>query len=241
MVAVVKSEFLKLKRTFSMKLTWIMPFVTIGLCAVLMAGRLLELGSYNWWYMLLLPGSISLFCTALVQKDSKMKYHGVLSLPIAPSKIWIGKVITGFLFLFLSCLIFFVGATIGGFLVGYSVPLVSSALAILVIFITFAWQVPLTMFLTTKIGVFGTILINVFANIGFSVFSVKSIIWMIPYATPARLMSPILKLHPNGIPLEAGDALLDSSVILPGILISICVCIVLTFLTTQHFKKQEAL
>lgn len=240
MPGIIRSEYLKHKRTFSVKLTWIMPVTTLLLSFVLMGGRLFQFGAYNWWYTLLLPGSLSVFCAAVIQRDEKMKYRGVLPFPVDLSRIWLGKVITGLLFLLSSCIVFFLGVTIGGYLAGQDIALFSSVCGILVLFITFSWQVPFCMFLTTKIGMFGAILINMFASFGFSILSVKDGLWLVPYALPARLMCPILKLHPNGIPLEAENVLLNTSVIVPGIAIAVSACILLTLLTALRFRRQEA-
>jgi len=205
-----------------------------------MGGQSVQLGAYNWWYIILLPGSISIFCTAVIQKDARMKYRGVLPLPVDLSRVWLGKVMTGLIFLLSSCLVFFLGVTIVGYLMGQDIPLSSSVLGSLALFITFSWQVPLCMFLTAKIDMFGTILINIFASIGFSILSIKDGLWLIPYALPARLMCPILKLNPNGIPLETGNALLNSNVLIPGIAIAASACVLITLITALRFRRQEA-
>ena len=240
MLNIVKSEFLKLKRTFARKLIWFMPLITLILSFVLMGGKLFQYGAYNWWYVTLFPGSITIFCTSLIQKDAKMKYRSILSFSIEPSKIWLGKIFTGLFLIFLSCFAFFVGVTLGGYVIGEDISIYASALGSLVLFITFAWQVPFCMFLSLKIGIFGTLIVNILANIVSIIFAVEDVLWLIPYAIPSRLMVPILKLNPNGVPLSDNDVLLNSNVILPGLLVSVIVCIILTLITTKYFSKQEA-
>ena len=55
--------------------------------------------------------------------------------------------------------------------------------------------------------------------------------WLIPYAVPARLMCPVLKILPNGLPAEPGNItfspqLLSWESILPGLVVT-CLCFVL--------------
>ena len=236
MYAVVMSELTKLKRTLTLKFVWIMPLIALALSFILMRGDYFQFGSYNWWYMFLLPGSLSIFCTSIIQKDAKLKYRNILSLPICSSKIWLGKMLAGFVFLFASCFLFFIGVTIGSYFSEQDIPLLSSALGSFVLFLTYIWQIPLCMFLAKKIGTFGALLINLFANIGFSILSVINGLGFVPYAIPARLMCPILKLHPNGIPLESGNALLSTDIILPAILVSIMSFAVIVIFTTFNSR-----
>lgn len=240
MIAIIQSEFLKCKRTFPLQLIWIMPLVTLILTLVLMGGQFFQYGAYNWWYTLLLPGSLAIFCAMILQRDAKMKYRSLLPFPIDPARIWLGKVSTGLLFLLSTSCLFFCGVTIGGYLLGQDVSFSSSLLASLILLVTCAWQIPLCMLLTAKIGLFATVLINILGNLVFSVLSIKPGIWLIPYAIPARLMCPLLQLGPNGIPLETGSALTDTGVIIPGLLISIFTCIIFTAGTALHFRRQEA-
>ena len=71
-------------------------------------------------------------------------------------------------------------------------------------------------------------------------------IWMIsPYTYPSRLMIPILKILPNGLYAETGSVtfkpeLLSYDVILPGIVISVVLFLLFTYVTAKWFEKQEA-
>ena len=54
-----------------------------------------------------------------------------------------------------------------------------------------------------------------------------------------RLMAPIVGVHPNGVPLENGNSLLDPSVIPTGIIVSVCLFICLSYVTAFWFSKKE--
>ena len=126
------------------------------------------------------------------------------------------------------------------------VPIFNKLVAVLLLVITFLWQIPLCLFLGSKIGMFPTILINIIAYMVLGILAAtKSIWWMIPYAIPARLMCPILKVLPNGLPAVEGSMtfkpeLLSNSVILPGVIITVILFIILTMVTAKWYEGQEA-
>ncbi len=235
------SEYQKLKRTFTKKLVWLAPIITLFSSAILGLGTTVQNGGYNWWYIMMLPGMLTLICAGVAQNDKKkLKYRGILSLPINPEKIWIGKIgICVFLYL-ISCIIFFVCVTLGGLMFGTSIPLLQSAAASVLLFITFLWQIPLCMLLTDRLSLFITVFINLAGNIVCSIFAAKTFCWWIPYAIPARLMCPVIKVLPNGLSVPANDPLLSTSVILPGILITLILFIVLSVLTASSCRELEA-
>ena len=53
------------------------------------------------------------------------------------------------------------------------------------------------------------------------------------------MVCPIINIHPNGTILEAGDPLLNTSVIPIGIVVSLVVFIVLTALTAAWFNRRD--
>jgi ABC-2 type transport system permease protein len=61
----------------------------------------------------------------------------------------------------------------------------------------------------------------------------------IPWSWGMRLMSPIVGVHPNGVPLKEGNPLLDPSVIPTGILASIVIFVLLSLVTAFWFSRKE--
>lgn len=249
MGAYFKSEYLKIKHTFIGKLIFLAPIFTMIIARGLMPAYF-EANTYNWWYSMILPGMISLLCTLVAVKDKKMKNMAVLSLPVDLKKVWISKILVCILMIAIASIIHLLGCIVIGNVVHYGklgiIPVASVVLGSLVLMITFLWQVPLCLFFGSKIGMFPTILINIVAyELGMGLLAVKKVLWLIPYAIPARLMCPIIKFLPNGLPAVQGNPtfrpeLLSNSVILPGIIITIVLFVILTIFTARWYEGQEA-
>lgn len=250
MGAYFKSEYLKIKHTFIKKFIFIAPIFAI-IFPLIMMPAYFEINSYNWWYASILPGTITLGCALIAVKDKKMKNMAVLSMPIDLKKVWIAKILVCVVMIALASLIHLFGNVIIGNTLGIGqwgkASILNVILASTILIITFLWQVPLCLFLTSKIGLFPTILINIvaYAILGV-VLAVKKTFWLMPYAIPARLMCPILKALPNGLPAVQGSPtftpeLLSSSVILPGIIITVVLFVILTFVTAKWYEGQEAI
>ncbi len=115
----------------------------------------------------------------------------------------------------------------------------NSFIATSILFLTFAWQIPLFMFISEKIGSFFSIMVSLFCNMGFGIFSATTQFWYVPFAIPARLMCPIIKVLPNGLPLESGNHLDDPSVIFIGLMITVTLYFIFSFITTLWFNHKE--
>lgn len=242
MIACIQAELLKLKRTFTMKMVWLAPLLTLLLCAGLMAGQFLQSSTFNWWYTLLLPGMLTLLCTGIIQKDvKKLKYHTILGLPIHPATIWLGKIGAVSLLLLASSLLMLVLVTLSGWVTLTKISLMDSAVACLLLFLTFLWQVPLVLYLADRVGMFAALILNLLGNVYCMAFpSITPHWWMVPYAIPARLMCAAIGVLPNGLPVPSGHPLLDRSVIWPGVLLALGWFLLLTAGTTLAFRNKEA-
>lgn len=64
-------------------------------------------------------------------------------------------------------------------------------------------------------------------------------IWWIPFAIPSKLMCYIIRVMPNGLSVDAGAYPFDIKVILIGVLVTITLYIVTSYLTAKWFEKQE--
>ncbi|HHQ8911681.1 TPA: lantibiotic immunity ABC transporter MutE/EpiE family permease subunit [Bacillus cereus] len=245
----IASEKIKIRHTFLNKLIWLVPFATI-LIAFLLSADYFQLSSYNWWYITMLPGMVSLSCVLLAEKDKKMNNRSILSLPVSLKRVWISKVLLILGILSFSCILFFCGIELSSSLVNKEnfriIPTVNALLGSVLLIVTFMWQIPICLFLGNKIGLFPTLLLNIGANGIFGVVLATKNIWMInPYTYPSRLMIPVLKILPNGLYAETGSVtfkpeLLSYDVILPGIVISVVLFLLFTYVTAKWFEKQEA-
>ncbi len=249
MYSYFKSEALKMKHTFVGKLIFMAPIFTI-LISLVLAPIYFQIDAYNWWYAMILPGMVSLGCTLVAAKDKKMKNRAVLSLPVDLKKVWLGKILVCVAMVAMASLILFIGTS---FLEGVlniskmeNIPIFNGFIGSLVLTITFLWQIPLCLYLGSKLGIFPTILINIGAYMVLGIiFATENILWMVPYAIPARLMCPILKVLPNGLPAIEGSVtfkpeLLSTRVIIPGIIITLILFVIFTIVTTKLYERQEA-
>lgn len=235
----LQSEWLKQKHSFNKVVLWLAPSLTILLAFLLMGGRYLQAGAYNWWYTMLLPGCFTMFSSFTVAREQKKNRHGLFGVAVDKKKLWLAQIILSTVFLLTTCLVFFVGITLGGLLFGQTISLAASLLASILLFVTFAWQIPLWMFITEKVGAFATVLISILCNFGVAVICAVESFWWIPFSIPARLMCPTIGVLPNGLRVEADSKMVDSSVILPGVLITSLLFILITLATSCWFQKRE--
>ncbi|MNI60879.1 hypothetical protein D3C73_1161190 [compost metagenome] len=64
--------------------------------------------------------------------------------------------------------------------------------------------------------------------------------WLyVPWSWALRLMCPVAGVHPNGVPLESGSPLLDTSVIPVGIAVSLLFFAASSWLTGMWFARKE--
>lgn len=239
MLAYVKSEMLKQKHSFNKVLLWFAPLLTTVLTFALMGASYLQDGAYNWWYTLILPGCFTLFSAFTITKELRKNRHGLLGIAIQKRKLWLAQILICTFFLFAACMFFFVFITIGGIVTLQKYTILESFIASILLFVTFAWQIPLWMFMTEKTGAFLTITFSLVCNFMIAVICATKYFWWIPFAIPARLMCVCIHVLPNGLTVETGNYLTDKSVLLPGIFITIFLYVLLTGLTSVWFEKRE--
>ncbi|MEG0913934.1 MAG: lantibiotic immunity ABC transporter MutE/EpiE family permease subunit [Oscillospiraceae bacterium] len=239
MINYLKAEFLKQKHRFTLKLLWLAPLVAIVLPIILMGGHYFTEGAFNWWYTMILPGALSMMIAFTVSAEKKHNRHGLFAVCVYKKSLWISQmVMITVLLLFINLIFFAFMAVIGAFF-GIYVPLVSSLSASLVLFLTLAWQIPVFMFISEVLGSFPSIIISLVSNVGFGIFFAPTKLWYVPFAIPARLMCPIIKVLPNGLPLEAGHILDNSAVVFIGIIITAALYLIFSVTTAAWFSHRE--
>ena len=237
----LKAENLKCKGTFAKKLVLIAPAVMILLA--LLSGRYFVANGYNWWYVMILPGLITLLSALVNQvEEKKLRYRAVFVLPVNLKRIWISKIFLIALYAAAAGLIH-----LAGILLGMAVYNTSSGIgfrqvieATSILILTSLWQIPLCLFLSKKWGLMPTVFLNLCGGITLEILSAnKAWWWACPYGWSARLMCPVLGVLPEGLLAKPGDFLLDTGVIPVGIVLSAALFALLLFLTAQWFPKQE--
>lgn len=243
------SENLKTKNTFIRRLVFIAPLF-VFLLSILLTFQYYVLDGYNWWYMDIIPIFLVVECTLFSSVDSKYKNGGILSLPLDFNKVWIAKIMVITKNLIISNLLLFLFANILPIILPIhsviQIPFKNGLLAILVLTITFMWQIPLWMYLGQKVGMFISIILSLFFNTVFQVLSIEKYWFAIPFSYPARLMCPILKILPNGLKaipesMTFKPELLSVASVFYGVIVSIILFIITTILTSKQFSKVESI
>lgn len=241
MGSLIKSEYIKGKRSFGRKSLFIFPLVVTCLAIVLMGGQLTQIGALNWWYMMFLPATIALVSTNSITVEKNNEFFNVDILPYAKNKVWNAKIWVGVSYIFLANMFIFLMTTISGTVFGVQYTILRGVGAAFTLTIAVAWQAPLGMFLAAKFNSSVTLITIIAANF---ICSIQDIAggkaWFIPFAIPARLMAPILGINPNGVPLEASSPLQATNVILPGIFITSILFAILFISSSKWFKERKS-
>ena len=154
MVNIIKAEHQKAKRTMRKKFIWGFPLLTFVMAFIFTLGMTNAYAEsvWNWWYTLLLPGMIALFCYLSVAQEKKIKYYHLMTIPTDRRKLLLGKIIyIGYMILF-SNVIVFAGATLGGFLLTTHVPVGGALIAVLFLTVSELWEIPVALFLSERFG-----------------------------------------------------------------------------------------
>ena len=250
MIHIIKSEFLKYKRTFTRKLIVFAPlaFVLYALpqrlympADYIMPWQLLINLVYNWWPVLFIPIGIALFAALIESQEKKAgNYRSLRAHNISPSCIWVGKITAMAGHTFLSTIVLIIAIIILGLITaGGAIPWLKIFACGFTIWLVSLSLIPIQLWAATWKGTFFSMAIGV---IGFivGVLTAGESYWVyVPWSWPTRLMCPIIGVHPNGTLLDASDPLRDFSVIPIGIVLAIIAFIIFTILTSIWFSKRE--
>ena len=241
MTNIIKAEFLKQKRTMSSKLIFVFPIITLVMAFVLTAGMTNAYAEsvWNWWYVLLLPGMIAIVSYLSIMREKKNGYYNIKTLPIEKRTLMLGKIVYLGILVLVSNAVLFAGAALGGAFLTTSVPVVGAAITVLVLSIVQLWQIPLFLFLSEKFGMVVELIACLFITVLGTIVAPSGKWFLFLSAVPMRIVTPLLHVLPNGLRAQAGDPLLNASVIFPGILIALFWFVVLTYLYLNWFEKGD--
>ena len=215
MMNYILGDYLKYKRTFLKKIIYIIP-ISLIILSYILAPPYFTVDSYNWWYTIIMPITYALI-PALMNRyeDKKIKYRAVYPLSIDLRKIWISKIIVASY--------------------SFSTLLVSS----IVLVVSSIWQIPFCLLLAKKFGFSISLMINGLLGVVLGIMFSAGDYWLFsPYSWSIRAMVPMLKIMPNGLPADAGNMMLNTS-ILPPCIFSILLFLLLSYLSSIWFAKQE--
>ena len=240
MLNYLKAENLKCSRTFAKKLVVIAPLFMVLLAGI--SGMYLVQNGYNWWYVIILPGFITLTTALVNQIEEKIRYQPVFAMSVSLQKIWISKVLLIAVYISIACLLHLAGMILGKFIINptSAISIIQMAGATLILIVVLLWQIPFCLFLSKRFGLMAAVLINVGIGIVLDIFAAtEDFWWACPYSLATRLMCPVLGILPNGTLASHGDAMLNPGVIPVGITLSIAMFLLLLAVTAKWFRKQE--
>ena len=162
-----------------------------------------------------------------------------MTLPISKRKLMMGKIIYMGCVIFVSNMMIFAGASLGGLLLTTCVPLGGALAAVLVLTITQLWEIPLLLFLSERFGMIVELLVCMVLMVGGIIIAPTGKWYFFVSSIPMRILCPLLHILPNGIRAEEGHPLLDMGVVLPGICISMIWFILATITFLHWFDKRE--
>ena len=162
------AEQMKYRHTFLGKAFFVAPLLTL-LLGIKLSPAYVVLTSFNWWYMFLLPAMLSIVSCSCGEKDRKLGEKAVFTLPVSLKRVRLIKIFYCSLWLFLACIVQCILTFVAGqvFQAKYSdtITIFHALFAGVLLFLTYAWQIPLCLLLEQKCGTVATILINMVANI----------------------------------------------------------------------------
>ena len=215
MVNIIKAEHQKAKRTMRKKFIWGFPLLTFVMAFIFTLGMTNAYAEsvWNWWYTLLLPGMIALFCYLSVAQEKKIKYYHLTTIPTDRRKLLLGKIIyIGCMILF-SNVIVFAGASLGGFLLTTHVPVGGALIAVLFLTVSELWEIPVALFLSERFGMIVNLIVCLFITVSGVVISQTRIWYVLVSAIPMRMMCPLLHVFTKWTCRRNRNPLLDTGVI----------------------------
>ncbi|MDO4766180.1 MAG: lantibiotic immunity ABC transporter MutE/EpiE family permease subunit [Eubacteriales bacterium] len=247
---VISSELLKYKRTLTRKLIVGIPlFFSIQSAAgvllmpkgIVRTWDLVIAMVFNVWTVMFLPFGMALFAFLVDNQEQKAgHYRSLLARPNSPVHIWLGKIIVMAFHALLSTGVLVVAILISGMITARGqIPWDKIIMGSIVSWTVSLALIPMQLWAATWRGLFASMALG-FIGFLMGVVSALTSYWVfIPWAWGIRLMSPMIGVHPNGTLLEAGDKLLDTSIIPVGIGISLLAFVVITMLSALWFNRRE--
>lgn len=239
MINMLQSEFLKYKRTFSKILAFIVP--TYILIYSFCMNMYFYQNAMNWWVLAIMPFIIGIICALSSIRELKSgKYRTLKSKDISLKMIWLSKIIVIGCYTFIASLLVIINFLIVNKVFNYNmIDINTLILGVFITWLTTLILIPICLFIAERFGTFATIVVTSIGIVVEVLMTTGEAWYLCPWSISMRLMCPILKTHPNGCLLEVGDPLLNSSVILVGIVVAIIGLVMLSILTSTWFAKKE--
>lgn len=245
----LKSELLKYRRTLIRKLIiWIPLFFALYSIVIrLLIPSLSDSWKgilvlvFNWWPMIFLPLGMGLFGSMAAAQEKKTgNYRALLVHDISPSVFWMHKVAAMAVHSFFSTLVLFISVMIPVLLFSKGeIPISQIITGCMVCWLASLVLIPIQLFAAVWKGILFSMGVAFAGMIAGIIAASQSYWFVIPWSLATRLMCPIIGIHPNGTLLNAGDPLLNTSVIPVGIAVSVILLIIITAISGVWFRRRE--
>ena len=240
MIETLKAEWIKEKRAANSTLKYIVPviFVLFNLFMVSIMGQspvgrsYLMATAFNWYPVLILPVVLSLLVVNIAGKEKEEHVSLWRRLNINQKKMLIAKNGIVIFELFTVLILSSTGIyLIGRFLLHEEIGLKIIFLATFCLFIGSLPVVALSFFIYKLFHKrFLVILINFIFTFPSALIAVTSYWKFFPWDYNLRILCPIIEVHPNGTFLEKSSPLAEMNAVYVGLVLSIIVYILITFI-----------
>ncbi len=241
MLTMLRAEHLKTKHTLRRHISVLFPVLTGALAFVITCGMQNSFAEsvWNWWYVLLLPGMLSILCQLSIAQEKKQGFYHMITLPIKKRLSMLGKIAYLGGILFTANAILGAIAIVGGGLLTTEVPISGAILAVGLLAITQLWEIPVLLFFSERFGMVVELLVCLFFAGAGTIVSQTKWWYLLVSAIPMRIACPLLHVLPNGLHANSCDPLLDAGVIIPGVVLSLVWFVVITVIFLHWFEKRE--
>ena len=240
MIKMLKAEWIKERRAANSTLKYIVPviFVLFNLFMVSIMGQspvgrsYLMATAFNWYPVLILPIVLSLLVVNIAGKEKEEHIALWRRLNISVEKMLIAKngivVFELFTVLILSSTEIYL---VGKYFLQEEISLKIIILATCCLFIGSLPVVALSFFIYKLFHKrFLVILINFIFTFPSAIIAVTSYWKFFPWDYNLRILCPIIEVHPNGTFLEKSSPLAEMNAVYVGLVLSIIVYILITFI-----------
>lgn len=241
----LRSEFLKTKRSAASRLAFVGPCV-LSIMALVQMGYF-SINLFNWYYVIFLPLTIAGVSASTVRLDyGLLGLRTLRTLPVCQESLWFAKLVVVGSYTFASCLLLSCSTfVVPGLLtlIGIAQSHVMAPSAVLfgtvVMYILTLWQVPLMALLAKRFALIACATLNLVLNIAGVIMADGGYWFLNPWSWVMRAMSFAIGVLPNGLPVE-GQSPSSLTDVVVMTYISLAATALLSVVAVKHFAKTEA-
>lgn len=237
MINACSIETLKTKRTVIRKLVWIFPILVTIITALFFASTGYVIQSIvNQWSFIW----VNLYLALIVglndrHEKNSTEYKMILSSPVDLFKYELGRILHDVLLSFIAGMVLSILISIVSLIMPPTVSLLACIGAILGIFITTLWEIPLYSWLSRVTNLYVSIAIAFAGSLIAIWINSYTIGKLFPYTWSALMPVSLIRMHVNGLLIKGSESISNDTWTM---LASIILFFILSYLSAIFFKKQ---